>query len=128
MIAPRSKNGGSARRLAAMTLVFWLAGLGCVIGCEGNAAAVAPADESQVSPPAESCPSNAGGRDCCHHAKNDRATASIGTPPAHPNRISCCPLAGQAADPARKVSRADAPLAVAGNKLLSAPDSRIPVL
>lgn len=124
MVAPPSKNIGTIRRLAALTLVFWLAGLGCLMGCEINAAT----DEAQeASASAESCASNAG-HDCCHQAKNDNASPFVSTLPIKTAQISCCLLAVQSSNPARKVNHLDAPLTVAGNKLLTVPDARMTVV
>jgi hypothetical protein len=128
------------RRLTALAMVLWLAGAGCLMGCEIVAAAVAGHDASTHSAAthetasAESCPMHSSGGDCCHKAKRknvrrDTETARTLTPntstPA-PSRsipdMSCCPLANRVADAARKVRISDAPLAAENRGLLQALD------
>jgi hypothetical protein len=120
MVARLPQISRISGRLAALTLVLWLAGVGCVIGCEMNISA-APVVKSEASVIAkESCPAFSG-HDCCRESE-DNGTASAGTIPARKDGASCCPLAGQTADPARKASFPDAPLAVTGNGLLFTPN------
>ncbi|MFL6210155.1 MAG: hypothetical protein ACJ74W_14970 [Pyrinomonadaceae bacterium] len=98
------------RRLTTLALALWLAGFGCFLGCELNVSA-APAVESEVSSAAESCQAFSG-EDCCH--KTDASGgASFKATPAEQGVSSCCPLTGQAADPARKVGGLNAPPEVA---------------
>ena len=103
------------RPLAALLLIFWMAGLGCVIGCEMSIAEAQPEEETAAS--ADSCPMAS--RDCCRKSEDDSAE-SVETTHRNTNAPSCCPLTGQAADPARKVSSSDAPLKEAGSWLLLA--------
>jgi hypothetical protein len=123
MFAPPSKTGKIIRRFACCALVLWLAGVGCIIGCEMQPVAAAAAHNA-ASPAAsseneESC-SISSGKDCCKKKKNDQGDASeesdgevhIGLP-LNGMHLSCCPLAVVSADPARKVSNRDAPVAPA---------------
>ncbi len=113
-----SKIGGITRYLAALTLVFWLAGFGCFMGCEINAsAAPAPATKGEASETVDSCPMTS--HDCCQSPEGNHPT-SVENIPEHGNAPSCCPLTGQAADSARKVGNVDTPLAATGSVLLFA--------
>jgi hypothetical protein len=109
-------------RLVALTLTLWLAGVGCVIGCEMNSPPP-PVVESEAAVAAEDSCEAFSGHDCCRKSK-DNGAAFVGTIPARKDDASCCPLAGQTADPARKASYLDAPLAVAGNGPLLTPNVR----
>jgi hypothetical protein len=120
MFAPPSRLGLITRRLAALALVLWLAGVGCIIGCEMNVAA-APKEEAQASSEGDSCPMESGGHDCCKEDGDGAANVRL---PKHTTHISCCPLANLSADPARKISTKDVPLAVAGSGLHVASDTR----
>ena len=120
MFAPPSRLNVIARRLAASVLVLWLAGVGCIIGCEMNVAA-AHKDESLTASEGESCPTSSG-HDCCKEDDGDGA-GNVRLP-KHTTNVSCCPLAGVSADAARKISIKDVPLAVAGSGLPVASDSR----
>ena len=121
MFAPPSRLGLITRRLAALALVLWLAGVGCIIGCEMNAAAAHKEEAQTASEGEESCSVSAG-HDCCTEDGGDGAT-NVGLP-QHTTNVSCCPPVGLSADPARKISTKDVPLAVAGSGLPFAPDSR----
>ena len=101
------------RPFTALILVLWFTGFGCFMGCEMNASA-APAAKSEASETADSCPMAS--HDCCQKPEGNHPT-SVETIPEHRNAPSCCPLTGQAADPARKVSNLDTPLAATGNGL-----------
>ena len=122
MLAPQLKFGLMIRRSAAFVLVLWLAGVGCIIGCEMNVAA-APQHESPTDAQTESCPAFSG-HDCCQQTENSNGAASIETLPKNTANVSCCPLAGLSADPARKVSASDAPPTVAQSGLSVAPCAR----
>ena len=122
MFAPPSIFGLLTRRLVASVLVLWLAGVGCIIGCEIKASA-AHKEEAQAASEGESCSMSSGGHDCCQK-EGANGTTNVGTP-KHAAHVSCCPLAVVSADPARKVSTKDVPVAVAGRGLLAVPDSRI---
>ena len=125
---PKLKASGIVRRLAAGALVLWMAGVGCFFGCEmGVVSAAAGADEREAVEQTESCPAFAG-RDCCHKAKAEGGEVNGATArrtPGHAPRTDCCPLKGQAADPARKVGVADAHLAEAGIPLKFNPHTNI---
>jgi hypothetical protein len=116
------------RPLAALLLMFWMAGLGCVIGCEMSIAAGTPKEEeaaaaAAIAESADSCPMAS--RDCCQKAEEDGAE-SVETTPKHTGAPSCCPLTEQVADAARKVSNADVPLAEAGSPLSLTSNSNPP--
>ena len=123
MHAPQFKLGLVIRRLAALVFMLWLAGVGCFIGCEMNVAA-APKHESPTDSQAESCPAFSG-HDCCKKSEDSNDAASMGILPKNTTNVSCCPLTGLSADPARKLNTLDAPLAVAQSGLSVAPDIRI---
>lgn len=123
MVAPASQTARMIRRLTALALVLWLAGFGCFMGCEMNAS-VAPAAKGVASETADSCPMAS--HDCCQSPEGDHP-AAVETIPEHRNSPSCCPLTGQAADPARKVGNLDRPLVATGNGLSFALNVR-PVL
>lgn len=118
----------AARRLTAFAIVLWLAGAGCLLGCE-MAASASPAD-ADTHASAQSCTMHSGGA-CCHKAKRPdvkRNTETAGTPA--PTRsipdLSCCPLANRAADPARKVRLSDAPRVIENRGLPRALDEAAP--
>lgn len=132
--------GAVLRRLTAVAMVLWLAGAGCLMGCEIAAAAAEGHDASTHSAAihetasAKSCSMHSGGGDCCHKAKRpnvrrDTETARTLTPntstPA-PSRsipdMSCCPLANRVADTARKVRISAAPSAIENRGHLHALD------
>ena len=104
------------RRLAAAALVLWLAGVGCFFGCETGVASAAEGDKQESAARADSCPAFAG-HDCCHKKAKARSSDGGGTnarqTPTPLPRTGGCPLRGQSADTARKLSVADARLAVA---------------
>lgn len=123
MFAPPSIFGLITLRVVASVLVLWLAGVGCIIGCEIKASA-AHEEEVQVASEGESCPVSSSRHDCCRKEDAD-GTANVETP-KHVAHISCCPLAVvSAVDPARKVGTKDVPVAVAVRGLHAVPDSRI---
>lgn len=123
MFASPSTIGTMTRRCAAFVFVLWLAGVGCFVGCEMNVAA-APKHESLTKSQTESCPAFSG-HDCCQKTEVSNDAASITIPPKKTENISCCPLTGLSADPARRVSTSDAPFAVVQSTSLVAPDTRI---
>lgn len=100
------------RRIGASVLVLWLAGVGCIIGCEMNAAA-APAGDVEIAVEGESCDA-ASGHDCCEKADKN-APAGVGHPDTGTGD-SCCPLIEVAADAARKVSSNESPLVAVGRR------------
>ena len=130
MFVPPSLFSVISRRLAASVLVLWLAGVGCIIGCEMNVAAAHHNRESQTaSEGEESCAmSSSAGHDCCKKEEDDDAAVGDAATnvrnPQTPASASCCPLAKVSADPARKISSKDVPLAIAGSGLPVAPESR----
>ena len=107
------------RRLAALGLVLWLAGAGCLLGCSAlmgaNASAhAAPSQthaaqaESHSAEPPDSCAAMRG-HDCCGGVEEKESEEAQGRSSAgaerHGSRTAIhCPLGGrQASDPARKV-------------------------
>jgi hypothetical protein len=116
MFAPEFKFAPVARRLAAATLVLWLAGAGCFFGCEmvTASAAARQAESTAHSRHASS------GHDCCHKAKsnrpqsvslqNARGGADIRQVRSPAAEQGCCPLSRQSSPPARRVSLKVAPL------------------
>jgi hypothetical protein len=120
------QTGGLIRRLTAFTLVLWLGGLGCALGC-GIKVSAATVNEAQASDKTESCPMKAG-HDCCHKAGTDKdatdaPAATLITPSS--GQMFCCPLGSQSADPARKVRSLDAPQALMAVALLSTPGVKL---
>ena len=103
------KPGLLLRRLLALGLVAWLAGLGCVLGCEAalsSAAGVEVREESR----AESCAAmSTTGHGCCHRAKKRGDSATLETPSRNEGTAAHCPLSRQTSDPARRVRTNDAP-------------------
>jgi hypothetical protein len=115
-----------ARRLVAAALVLWLGGVGCFFGCETGVVSAAAPDGRKAFAEADSCPAFAG-HDCCHRARAESGGGDEGggstarrTPGPLPG-TGHCPLKGQSADSARKVSVADAPVAEAGNSFRLTP-------
>lgn len=140
---PRRFAAAASRRLVALGLVAWLAGLGCLLGCEGPAAAASLKThaarhaggngEAESAEAAESCGAMSAGHGCCHRAKAGAAANSsaagagtssafvAGASSAAPaggagGQVTHCPLSRQTSDPARKVRAQDAP---AATKILS---------
>ena len=105
------KPGLLLRRLVALGLVAWLAGLGCVLGCGAAAASSAAGGSAGVreEPAAESCAAMSKGHGCCHRAKERGAAAAAEAPARHGDAAAHCPLSRQTSDPARKVRTGDAP-------------------
>ena len=120
MSATLARLSDLPRRLAALGLVAWLAGAGCVLGCAastGASAAHAHAAPSQshatrheshsVEPP-DSCPAMRG-HDCCGgvesgEGEGNDARSSAGVGGRGERTAMHCPLGGRnASDPARKV-------------------------
>lgn len=97
MFAPTFKAGSIARRMAAATLVLWLAGLGCFLGCEMGASAADDGEHNSAAQ-ADSCPAFTG-HDCCHKVESKDGAATLRQTPTE---MRCCPLANQSADAARK--------------------------
>ena len=120
---PKPTARSVVRRLAAASLVLWLAGVGCFFGCEMGvvkAAAETVGRETAVEQE-DSCPAFAG-PDCCHKAKAESGDGGGSGPtarqaPGRAPRTDCCPLKTRSADPTRKVGLADAPPAEAGTPL-----------
>ncbi len=106
----RTRLGLLPRRLLALGLVAWFAGLGCALGCGAASASVAKAGQES---PAESCAamSTQAGPGCCHRVKNNGGeSANVGTPARDGWADMHCPLARQTSDPARKIRTNDAPV------------------
>ncbi len=113
MVACLLQPVGLIRRITALILVLWFASFGCFMGCEMNASA-APIVKAEASGTADSCPMAS--HDCCQSPVGNHPT-SVETIPEHRYAPSCCPLTGQAADPARKVSNLVTPLVATGSGL-----------
>ena len=106
------------RRLTALGLVAWLAGVGCVLGCTAsmgsmgaNASAhAAPSqthsarNESHSAAQPDSCAAM-GGHDCCGGGEQkEERRASAGAQGRGSRTAMHCPLGGRhTSDPARKV-------------------------
>jgi hypothetical protein len=106
----RFQPGLLLRRLAAVGLVAWLAGLGCLLGCEGPAAIAAaarPTAESHAAAASESCAAMSSGRHCCRAAKARAGATSAGSTSRHDDSAAHCPVGRQTSDPARKVRAND---------------------
>ena len=115
MPIPRTRAADLPRRLTALGLVAWLAGLGCVLGCASSAGAnasahhAAPAEthaarnnSHSVEQP-DSCAAMRG-HDCCAGGEEKEGRASAGADAFGSRTAMHCPLGGRhAADPARKV-------------------------
>lgn len=137
MPAPRTRTASGLRRLTALGLVAWLAGLGCVLGCSAATASNYHAAPSQThaarneSHPAEQSDSCAAmsGHDCCAGAEREGGEKGDGRSSAaalRPGRRTAihCPLGGRhAADPARKVRVDTTPTAAAPAAQSPAPES-----
>ena len=125
---PKLTTSVIVRRLTAAALVLWLAGVGCFFGCEmGVVSAAAEAAGQESLAQGDSCPAFAG-HDCCHKSKAESSKVNGSTARQTPGRVprtDCCPLKGQAADPARKVGVADAHLAEAGIPLKFSPHTNV---
>lgn len=111
-------TGNIFRRAVALTLVLWLAGVGCFLGCEFSVSAAGNAVETAAAGPAESCDAFAG-HDCCRKSlptppvqSNQADVVFDALPPAPSGRLMCCPLAQPSADPPRRLNLNDAPLAL----------------
>ncbi len=116
---PRLTARSIVRRLTAAALVLWLGGVGCFFGCDMGVVSAAESDGQMTTAQADSCPAFAG-HDCCHKAKAESGDAdddgsNVRQTPGPTPTTGHCPLKGQSADSARKVSVTDAPHAVAGN-------------
>jgi len=107
----------TTRRLVALTLVLWLGGAGCVVGCEMMPRVFA-SDATSVSESSASCPASSG-PDCCHQQNSNRVVTSFGTAPQTPRAPACCPLAGQAAEAPHKIRFDAKPLVVVVDRLLA---------
>jgi len=121
-------TGKIFRRAVALTLVLWLAGVGCFLGCEFSVSAAGNAVETAAAGQAESCDAFAG-HDCCRNSlptpaaqSNQADVVFDALPPASSGRLMCCPLAQPATDPPRRLNLNDMPLA------LVAPSSPSPAL
>ncbi|MGH9942010.1 MAG: hypothetical protein ACRD9R_06590 [Pyrinomonadaceae bacterium] len=124
MISRRIQVRGIARRFVAAALALWVAGVGCLLGCEARALHEASAATLEVaaagqSDQTETCAAF-GGRDCCHKAQGeqpsgdssaDRDAFAFDLPLPTSEGLMCCPLSPQPSDPARKLSFNQAPLA-----------------
>ena len=109
MNVTRTPHGPLPRRLLALGLVAWLAGLGCALGC-GAASASAVGAGAGAESPAESCAAMPapGGHGCCHRAQKRGGEPITARTPARPGGPNMrCPLARQTSDPARKVRTSD---------------------
>jgi hypothetical protein len=116
MRTPRTRLTDLLRRLAALGLVAWLGGAGCVLGCSAAAApAHAPRADSHsdsVGQP-DSCAAMRG-HDCCAGVEEKGGGASAGAENRGDRTAMRCPLGGRhASDPARKVRVGAAPTAYA---------------
>ena len=131
MFAPHFKARVIARRLAAAALVLWLGGVGCLLGCEMGVVSAAAAEEQTATTQGDSCPAFSG-HDCCHKAdkadKTDKGddSSTVRRIPGQTTRSNCCPLSGQSADSARKVSLKDAPLVATSGLPTFTPHSHTP--
>jgi len=114
--------GHTIRRFVAVTLVVWLIGFGCLVGCELNVSAV-PAVGMQADG-AESCPMNANGHDCCQQATENGDELSFGTLPLSTGKMACCPLLDEVADPAKKIRIVHARPAAIMSEVFVAPEAR----
>ena len=111
------------RRLAALALVLWLGGVGCLLGCELTPVVLASDESGTADQETLSCPAAAKG-DCCHSqpAQGDGERRIALTAPRTASEMSCCPLAGQSAVVVGKPRLADAPaLTFTSSSFLIAP-------
>ncbi|MDQ3686075.1 MAG: hypothetical protein M3430_10820 [Acidobacteriota bacterium] len=115
MRASSSHRRENFRRFVALTLVLWLGGAGCVVGCEMMPRVFA-SDTTPLSDSTASCPARSG-PDCCHQQNSNRVVTSFGTTPQTPRALACCPLAGQAAEAPHKVRFDGKPLVVVVDRL-----------
>lgn len=117
------QTGHTIRRFVAVTLVVWLIGFGCLVGCELNVSA-ASAVVVQADG-AESCPMNAEGHDCCQQATENGDELSFGTLPLSTGKMACCPLLDEVADPARKIRIAHEQPAAITSEVFFAPEAHV---
>ena len=123
MFVPLSKLGFLPRRLAASVLMLWLAGIGCIVGCEMHVAA-ATKEEPVVTSEEESCTATSGHGCCKEVRESDKTFAGLrgsymGFHKDSTN-VTCCQPTAVTADPARKLSPK--------GKLLASANSRMPVV
>jgi len=118
------KINHTLRRSTAVTLVIWLVGFGCLVGCELNvSAAPAAAIVVMQADGAESCPMNADGHDCCQQAIENGDELSFGRLPHSKDKTACCPLLDEVADPARKIRIVNARPAAIMSEVFFAPEA-----
>lgn len=147
MRAPRTRTASGLRRLTALGLVAWLAGLACVLGCASTMGATASAhqhaasrthaaqneshpveQESHSAEQSDSCAAMSG-HDCCagverEEGKGRDGRSSAGTQSRGGRTAMHCPLGGRhASDPARKVRVDTTPNAAAPAAQSPAPES-----
>ena len=119
MPLPRTRATDLPRRLTALGLAAWLAGVGCLLGCTASARTTASAhaapsrthaaqtDSHSVERP-DSCAAMRG-HDCCGGGGEKKSEGAAGRASAvaerHGSRAAMhCPLGGRhTSDPARKV-------------------------
>ena len=133
----RTRATELSRRLTALGLVAWLAGVGCVLGCSAATASAHHAPPSQThaahnqSHPAarsDSCDAMSS-HDCCARVEREEGEENDGRSSAgrqgRGSRTAMqCPLGGRhASDPARKVRVDTAPAAAAPATQSPAPAS-----
>ncbi len=106
----------TTRCLVALTLVLWLGGAGCVVGCEMMPRVFA-SDATPVSESPATCPASSG-PDCCYQQNSNRVATSLRTTPLTPRAPACCPLTGQAAEAPHKIRFDGKPLIVVVDRLL----------
>ncbi len=119
MFALPSKLLSMTWRMASFMLVLWLAGLGCLIGCETSMAAEDKAN-SQTAAEAESCAVSSE-HDCCRKVDD---TANVDIIPLATN-INCFQPSGISADPARKITAHDLTNVVVQSGLPLLPELRV---
>ena len=118
------------RRLAAVALVLWLAGIGCIVGCEMYVAAAQATDQAaqlEVSSD-ESCPT-ASGHGCCKEVdESTPANVRLELVSVVPHKdfpdTSCCQQTSVTSDPARKLSANGKMVSVSGGSMPVESDSR----
>jgi len=110
------------RPFIAVSLVLWLGGLSCLLGCEMMSPVVARGVETQeASVTGESCPMTAAGHDCCRAAESAGGEAALNVSPlSGGSAMSCCPLV-MPSDPARKIRLVIAPGTTVESALLFPP-------
>ena len=126
MPAARTRTADVLRRLTALSLFAWLAGLGCVLGCAAGTGAPGTAHASRApqTDHAKTAASHSNARGescaamrkhgCCSGVEGDGADgrASAGAEERGAGAAGHCPLSGRhASDPARKLSVDGAPTA-----------------